>query len=78
MPPPDRRDPVSAGTIARYTLVVIAIIVTTLFIWQIKEALLAAFAGVILAVVITGTARGIMQYVPLSRSMFLDITIINL
>ncbi|MEX1269614.1 MAG: AI-2E family transporter [Balneolaceae bacterium] len=62
------REPVPPGVIARYTLVILAIIAAALFFWQIKEALLAAFAGVILAVIITGAARGLRRFFPISRT----------
>lgn len=63
-----KKEPISLGAVARYTLVVLAIIVSALFFWQIKEALLAAFGGVIIAVFLCGTAREIRKFVPLSRA----------
>ncbi|MCA1801775.1 MAG: AI-2E family transporter [Rhodothermaceae bacterium] len=59
---------VTYGSAARYTLVVLAILAVTLFIWQIKNALLMAFAGVILAIVLGGLAALIQKYTPLSRT----------
>ena len=57
----------TVGSAARYTLVVLGILVVTLFIWQIKNALLMAFAGVILAIVLGGLAAIIQKYTPLNR-----------
>lgn len=58
---------VTSGVIAKYTLVVLAILATALFFWQIKDAFLVAFAGVILAVIITGFARLLRRFLPISR-----------
>jgi len=68
MPPTRRkRGGISSGEIAKHTLVVLAIVATALFLWQIKEAFLIAFAGVILAIIITGFARLLRKVVPISR-----------
>lgn len=58
---------VSSTTVARYTLVAVAVIAAALFVWQIKQMLLLAFAGMIMAVLITGMARGLRRILPLSR-----------
>lgn len=69
MSPVEKNDwPVSAGDIARYTLVVVAILATALLFWQIKDAFLVAFAGIIMAVFITGFARIVRRFVPISRA----------
>src|SRR5690625_4151875 len=60
--------PVPARVIAQYTLAVLAVLATALFVWQINQALLAAFGGVIIAVVITGFARQLRRFLPLSRN----------
>lgn len=60
--------PVSAGDIARYTLVVVSILATALLFWQIKDAFLVAFAGIIMAVIITGFARIVRRFLPISRT----------
>ncbi|MEX2402644.1 MAG: AI-2E family transporter [Balneolales bacterium] len=58
---------VPASTIARYTLVVVAILAVVLFFWQIKDALLIALGGVIVGVIIAGMARGLRRILPISR-----------
>lgn len=60
--------PVPARIIAQYTLAVLAVLATALFVWQINQALLAAFGGIIIAVVITGFARQLRRFLPLSRT----------
>lgn len=55
-----------ANLIARYTLVVLGILIFTLFIWVIKDALLMAFGGVILAAIFIGMAKGLQKFLPLS------------
>ncbi|MEX0685502.1 MAG: AI-2E family transporter [Balneolales bacterium] len=67
MPSHKETNELPASSIARYTLVVVAILATTLFFWQIKEALLLVLAGVIVAVMISGMARGLRFILPLSR-----------
>lgn len=57
----------SASIIARYTLVVIGILITITFLYFIRDALLIAFAGVIFAVIINGLAGIIRRYIPISR-----------
>jgi predicted PurR-regulated permease PerM len=59
---------ITSGMVARYTLVVLATLISTLFLWIIKDALLLAFAGIILAVILTGFARIVRRYTPLSRA----------
>jgi predicted PurR-regulated permease PerM len=59
---------VTSGSVARYTLVVLGILAVTLFIWQIKNALLMAFAGIILAIILGGLAAIIQKYTPLNRT----------
>ncbi|MEX1063244.1 MAG: AI-2E family transporter [Balneolaceae bacterium] len=59
-----KREPIPASIVAQYTLVVVGIIAASLFVWQIRDALLVAFAGVILATVITGIAYKLRQLVP--------------
>src|SRR5690554_1426749 len=66
-PPGGERRGVPASVVAQYTLVVLAILMATLFVWQIRDALLAAFGGVIIAVILTGLAEGIRRFLPLSR-----------
>jgi predicted PurR-regulated permease PerM len=69
MPDPGHSDKhVTIGSAARYTLVVLAILAVTLFIWQIKNALLMAFAGIILAIVLGGLAAIIQKHTPLNRT----------
>jgi len=65
------RDPVAARIIARNTLVVLGILIVAAFFWVIKEALLVAFAGVILAVILTGLARQLRKMVPVSKGLSL-------
>lgn len=57
----------TASVIARYTLVVIGVLITTAFLYFIRDALLIAFAGVIIAVIINGLASIIRRYIPISR-----------
>src|SRR5690606_29242949 len=66
-PPGGERRGVPASVVAQYTLVVLAILMAALFVWQIRDALLAAFGGVIIAVILTGLARGLRRFLPLSR-----------
>ena len=56
-----------AWDIARYTLVVIGVLITTTFLFFIRDALLIAFAGVIFAVILSGLAGIIRRYIPISR-----------
>lgn len=63
----DEKKPLPASVIAQYTLVVVAIIAAALFFWQIRDALLIALGGVIVAVIISGLARGLRQILPISR-----------
>jgi len=58
---------VTASVIAQYTLVVIGVLVTTAFLYFIRDALLIAFAGVIFAVIINGFASTIRRFIPISR-----------
>ncbi|REL39013.1 AI-2E family transporter [Rhodohalobacter sp. SW132] len=58
----------TSGSVAKYTLVVLAILAVTLFIWQIKDALLMAFAGVILAIILGGLSAIVQDKTPLSRT----------
>src|SRR5690625_7333201 len=56
-----------ANVIARYTLVVLGILIFTLLIWAITGALLTAFGGVILAAVFLGMTKGRQKFLPLSH-----------
>ncbi|MEX2640692.1 MAG: AI-2E family transporter [Balneolales bacterium] len=67
MPSNRENNALPASTVARYTLVVVAILAAALFFWQIKDALLIALGGVIVAVVLSGMARGLRSVLPLSR-----------
>ncbi len=58
---------VTASVIAQYTLVVLGVLITTAFIFFIRDALLIAFAGVIVAVIINGFASIIRRFLPISR-----------
>ncbi len=58
---------VTASVIAQYTLVVIGVLITTAFLFIIRDALLIAFAGVIFAVIINGLAGIIRRFIPISR-----------
>lgn len=58
---------VTASVIAQYTLVVIGVLITTAFLFFIRDALLIAFAGVIFAVIINGFASIIRRFIPISR-----------
>lgn len=57
----------SAGIIARNTLIVVGILAVGLFFWKIKGAFLLAFAGVILAIILSEFARILQKVVPISR-----------
>jgi predicted PurR-regulated permease PerM len=52
--------------VAHATLVVVSIVATALFLWQIVDALLLAFAAVLLAVFLRGCAHKLGAYTPLS------------
>ncbi|MCH8569432.1 MAG: AI-2E family transporter [Balneolales bacterium] len=58
---------VNAKFIARYTLIVVGVLITVAFLFFIREALLIAFAGVIFAVIISGFAGIIRRFIPISR-----------
>ena len=58
---------ITASVIARYTLVVIGVLITIAFLYFIRDALLIAFAGVIFAVIISGFAGIIRRYIPIPR-----------
>ncbi|TVR26627.1 MAG: AI-2E family transporter [Balneolaceae bacterium] len=60
-------DKVTASVIAQYTLVVIGVLITTAFLFFIRDALLMAFGGIIFAVIINGFARIIRRFIPISR-----------
>src|SRR5690625_4383969 len=60
-----------ANVIARYTFVVLGILIFTLLIWVIKGALLTAFGGVILAAIFLGMAKGLQKFLPLSHGLAL-------
>lgn len=64
---PNRKGELKASHIAQYTLVVIGVLITTAFLFFIRDALLIAFAGVIVAVIINGFAGIIRRYIPISR-----------
>ena len=53
--------------IAKYTLVVLGVLITAAFIFFIRNALLMAFAGIIFAVILNGFARIIRKFIPISR-----------
>ena len=60
-----------ANVIARYTFVVLGILIFTLLIWVIKDALLTAFGGVILAAIFLGMTKGLQKFLPLSHGLAL-------
>lgn len=60
-------DVVTASVIAKYSLVVLGVLVTTAFLFFIRDALLIAFAGIIFAVIINGFAGIIRRFIPISR-----------
>src|SRR5690625_2144497 len=60
-----------ANVIARYTFVVLGILIFTLLIWVIKGALLTAFGGVILAAIFLGMTKGLQKFLPLSHGLAL-------
>jgi predicted PurR-regulated permease PerM len=60
-------------SVAKNTLIVLAIVATALFLWHIKGALLIAFAGVILAVILGGFAGLLRNVLPISRGWSLTI-----
>jgi len=60
-------DAITATVIAQYTLVVIGVLITTAFLFFIRDALLMAFGGIIFAVIINGFARIIRRFIPISR-----------
>lgn len=62
-----QRETVTASVIAQYTLVVLGVLITTAFLFFIRDALLIAFAGVIVAVILNGLAKIIRRYIPISR-----------
>jgi predicted PurR-regulated permease PerM len=64
----NKEEAVTAWVIAKYTLVVIGVLITTSFLFFIRDALLIAFAGVIFAVILNGLAGIIRRYIPISRS----------
>jgi len=64
---PNKRGDLKASHIAQYTLVVIGVLITTAFLFFIRDALLIAFAGVIFAVILNGFAKIIRRYIPISR-----------
>ncbi len=57
--------------IVRNTFTVLGIVIAALFLWQIRNALLIAFAGAIFAVILTGFAQIIRNYIPVSRVLSL-------
>ena len=60
-------EPITASVVARFTLVIIGVLITTAFLFVIRDALLIAFAGVIFAIIIGGFAGVIRHYIPISR-----------
>lgn len=63
-----RGDSVTVTFIAQCTLIVLGVLITTAFLFIIRDALLIAFAGVIFAVILNGFASIIRNYIPISRS----------
>ena len=63
----NKGDEVSPTAIAKYTLVVLGVLITTAILFFIRDALLIAFGGVIFAVIINGFARVIRRFIPISR-----------
>jgi predicted PurR-regulated permease PerM len=59
------------GGVARNTLIVLAIVIIAVFFLLIRDALLVAFAGVILAVILKGFADKIRRYIPISHYLAL-------
>lgn len=62
------KETVSSRDIAKFTLVILAVLATATFFWTIKDALLVAFAGVIFAIVINGLSRILRRIIPVSRN----------
>ncbi|MEX2351359.1 MAG: AI-2E family transporter [Balneolaceae bacterium] len=63
----NKGEAVTAWVIAKYTLAVLGVLITTAFLYFIRDALLIAFAGVIFAVILSGFSGMIRQYIPISR-----------
>lgn len=61
------REALNAMAVARYTLVVVGVLITTAFLFFIRDALLIAFAGVIFAVILNGFAATIRRFIPIPR-----------
>lgn len=61
------RGEVNASAIAQYTLVIVGVLITTAFLFFIRDALLIAFAGVIFAVILNGFAAFIRRFIPIPR-----------
>lgn len=55
----------SAGRTARRTLVVVAIVAIALLLWQIVDALLLIFIGILIAVLLRGAATRLSRHTPL-------------
>lgn len=64
----NNRESLSAGDITQYALAILGVIVGAFFLWIIKDALLIAFAGIILAVILSGLANKLQLFVPISRN----------
>lgn len=71
MRPEEEKKYLPAKIIAKYTLVIMAILIAIAFLWAIKNALLVAFGGVILASVFIGLVKGLQKFLPLSHGVSL-------
>lgn len=68
----------SAGKVARYSLVVVAIAALALLIWQIVDAILLIFIGVLLAVFFRGLANRLSAHSPLSVGWSLGLVAVTM
>ncbi len=64
---PNKESEVKASQVAQYTLAVLGVLITTAFLFFIRDALLIAFAGIIFAIVLNGFARILRKLIPISR-----------
>lgn len=62
-------DPLSVAAFARRVLIVIGLVVLTLFLWRITDALLLAFGAVLVAVLLRGGAAPLAQWMKLPERM---------
>lgn len=69
--PEEEKNYIPAKLIARYTLVVMVILIAMTFLWVIQDALLMAFGSVILATIFYGSAKGLQKILPFSYGLSL-------